>query len=64
MIAAIRAPTLAAAAGVLFVVGRVLYAMGYQTGDPKARYRGVVNVVGLLGLLLLSGYSIAGLFGL
>lgn len=63
VIAAIRSPTLAAVAGAAFVGGRVLYAIGYQTGDPKARYRGMVNVFGLLALLLLSAYSVAGLCG-
>lgn len=63
VVAAIRAPTLAAGAGAVFVIGRVLYIAGYNTGDPSARYRGIMNIFGLLALLILSFWSVAGFFG-
>ncbi|KAI9313313.1 hypothetical protein DFJ73DRAFT_884959 [Zopfochytrium polystomum] len=47
-------PKIAAACGVVFIVGRALYASGYQTGDPKKRARGTIQYLGLLGLLGLS----------
>ena len=31
---------MAAALGLVYGVGRVLYFQGYATGDPQARYRG------------------------
>ena len=36
----LKTPLLAATLGALFVVGRVLYFLGYSTGDPKKRMRG------------------------
>jgi len=33
-------PTVTAACGMLYLVGRVMYMQGYATGDPKARSRG------------------------
>ena len=50
-IAAIHRPILAAGAGALRLLGFVLYARGYQTGDPKKRMQGAVGYIGLLALL-------------
>lgn len=54
-------PKLAAGLGMIWVVGRVAYAQGYATGDPKKRYRGGFQYIGLLGLL---GTSIATIYSM
>ncbi|KAF8507644.1 membrane-associated proteins in eicosanoid and glutathione metabolism [Hysterangium stoloniferum] len=50
-------PIAAASLGGLWVVGRVLYTMGYATGDPKKRNRGSIGIIGQLGLQLLATYT-------
>ncbi|XP_063403623.1 glutathione S-transferase 3, mitochondrial-like isoform X2 [Mytilus trossulus] len=47
-------PKLSAAAGMVWIVGRVFYALGYYSGDPKKRMRGVFAYIGLLTLLVCS----------
>ena len=47
-------PRLSAAAGWVWIVGRVLYALGYSTGEPEKRMKGVVGYLGLLTLLVCS----------
>ena len=44
-------PKLAAAAGWVWVAGRVVYALGYSTGDPAKRVRGAFGYLGLFTLL-------------
>jgi len=55
--AGLKYPIPAASLGGLWVVGRVLYTLGYSTGDPKKRYRGMVGSIGQLGLQLLATYA-------
>ncbi|KAJ3105845.1 Microsomal glutathione S-transferase 3 [Phlyctochytrium planicorne] len=47
----IEHPVIAAASGLLFIVGRYSYASGYWTGEPKNRNRGAFAYLGLLSLL-------------
>ncbi|VDI49580.1 glutathione S-transferase [Mytilus galloprovincialis] len=47
-------PKLSAAAGMVWIIGRVFYALGYYSGDPKKRMRGVFAYAGLLTLLVCS----------
>ena len=47
-------PCLSAAAGWVWIVGRVLYALGYSTGDPEKRMKGAIGYIGLLTLLVCS----------
>ena len=49
----IRHPTVAAGLGAVFLAARVIYSMGYYTGNPKSRFPGVI----------LSMLSMVGLFG-
>ena len=44
-------PQLAGAAGWVWVAGRIVYALGYSTGDPKKRVRGAFGYLGLFTLL-------------
>lgn len=50
-------PCLSAGAGWVWIVGRVVYAIGYSTGDPAARMKGTFGYLGLLTLLGCSVYS-------
>ena len=50
----IEYPEIAAISGVLWLIGRYLYAQGYYTGDPAKRMRGSVAYLGLFTLLGLS----------
>ena len=44
-------PRLAAIGGWVWVAGRVVYALGYSTGDPAKRVRGAFGYFGLFTLL-------------
>ena len=44
-------PRVAAAAGWVWIAGRVVYALGYSTGEPKKRVNGAFGYLGLLTLL-------------
>jgi hypothetical protein len=41
-------------AGALWIAGRIAYARGYATGDPKKRANGNFHYLGMVGLLLLA----------
>ena len=47
-------PKMSAIAGIIWIVGRVFYALGYYTGDPSKRMRGAFGYIGLLSLLVFS----------
>jgi len=44
-------PVWSSLAGLIFILGRIRYAQGYYTGDPKKRMQGAFYVAGLLMLL-------------
>ena len=46
----IRYPIISAVGGVIWLAGRVAYALGYSTGDPSLRRRGGFQYIGLLTL--------------
>ena len=63
--AGLRHPIGAAIAGGIFLLGRVIYAVGYSSGDPEKRIPGAL-ISEILGLLPLMGMSVsfgAGLLG-
>ncbi|GIL45327.1 hypothetical protein Vafri_2591, partial [Volvox africanus] len=49
--AGLKHPITAAAAGVIYLVGRVMYMQGYSTGVPDKRMRGSIGYVGLFTLI-------------
>jgi glutathione S-transferase len=51
----LQSPVVAAIAGATFLTGKVVYFLGYSTGDPKKRRHGVFSYAGLFTLLFLSG---------
>ncbi|KAG2178990.1 hypothetical protein INT43_001839 [Umbelopsis isabellina] len=53
----ISAPVVSAAAGVVWILGKIVYAQGYSTGVPSKRQRGSFGYLGLLTLLYTSGLS-------
>ncbi|CAE6387917.1 Microsomal glutathione S-transferase 3 OS=Homo sapiens GN=MGST3 PE=1 SV=1 [Rhizoctonia solani AG-1 IB] len=55
----LRRPILAASLGGLWTASRILYTLGYASGDPKKRNTrgGVFGTVAYLGLLLSSTYA-------
>jgi glutathione S-transferase len=48
----LKHPVVAAVGGLVWLVGRVVYALGYQTGNPKLRARGFFGYFGLLAILI------------
>ena len=64
LLGGIRYPLYAGITGAVFSVGRVMYSLGYYTGNPEKRVPGAliseVALVGLLGLNILTGANILG----
>ncbi|KAF9362413.1 Microsomal glutathione S-transferase 3 [Mortierella sp. NVP85] len=54
MFAGLKYPIASAALGGVWFLGRVLYYIGYTTGDPSKRHYGTFGHIGELGLLGLS----------
>ncbi|KAH7434090.1 hypothetical protein KP509_07G100600 [Ceratopteris richardii] len=44
-------PITASVFGMIWVAGRVVYSLGYFSGDPRKRLQGAWHMIGLLGLL-------------
>lgn len=65
LLAGLRHPLGAAAAGAVFVVGRVIYVLGYSTGDPEKRIPGAIlsGLMGMVPLALMALSTGTGLLG-
>ncbi|CAI5517839.1 unnamed protein product [Closterium sp. NIES-64] len=55
LIAGYAYPITASACGMVWVIGRVFYSLGYYTGNPRNRVQGMWGTFGLLGLLVTAG---------
>jgi glutathione S-transferase len=51
LIGGLQHPKFAIGAGTLYLLGRILFAKGYSTGDPEKRKYGGFGMIGFLGLL-------------
>jgi glutathione S-transferase len=62
LISGLSHPRVAAISGALFIVGRVVFTLGYNSGDPKKRVPGsLIGYLGLLSLFFTSAYTAFGL---
>lgn len=55
LLVGLRFPVSAAVAGVVYLIGRVLYFQGYCTADPESRKRGNIMHIGSVALLVMLG---------
>ncbi|KAI9475900.1 MAG: hypothetical protein EXX96DRAFT_575078 [Benjaminiella poitrasii] len=51
LVGGLKYPMLSSGAGAFFILGRIIYANGYATGDPAKRNRGIFAMLGLLALV-------------
>ncbi|KAG2196092.1 hypothetical protein INT46_010159 [Mucor plumbeus] len=51
LVGGLKYPEISAAAGVVFLLGRIVFTSGYVTGDPAKRTRGAFGYLGLITLL-------------
>jgi glutathione S-transferase len=58
IVAGLSKPVWAGTLGALWIVGRVIYSIGYYSGDPPKRMPGFI--IGILALALLTFLSIGG----
>ncbi|GBN06489.1 Microsomal glutathione S-transferase 3 [Araneus ventricosus] len=56
-------PKLSTFGGILYLLGRIVYALGYSTGDPQKRMRGMFTHFGNLSLLYASAHFATNLLG-
>jgi len=63
-VAGLECPVSASIAGLVWILARIAYALGYYTGDPKNRMRGGFGYLGILFLLGASIYSAIKMTGL
>jgi len=50
-IGGLQHPRFAAGCGAVYLLGRIVFAKGYYTGDPEKRKKGFFGMFGLMGLL-------------
>jgi len=63
-VAGLQCPVYSSIAGLVWILGRIAYALGYYSGDPKNRMRGAFGYFGLFFLLGTSIYSALKIIGL
>jgi len=51
LIGGLQHPKLAIGAGIFYLIGRVVFAKGYYSGEPKNRSNGSFGMLGMLALL-------------
>jgi glutathione S-transferase len=64
IVAGLRMPVWAGALGAFWIVGRVIYSIGYYSGEPSKRTPGaIINFISMFLLIFLSIYSGLGMLG-
>ena len=58
----LRHPLVSAMTGAVFIISRIIYSLGYYTGDPKSRVPGAM--ISSVAMLILLGCSISTAAGL
>ncbi|KAI8880176.1 membrane-associated proteins in eicosanoid and glutathione metabolism [Backusella circina FSU 941] len=58
LIGGLKHPEISAGAGAVYILGRMVYASGYSTGEPKKRVRGAFYYLGVLTLIGTAGSTI------
>lgn len=58
LVGGLKYPEISAGAGMVFLLGRIVYASNYSTGDPAKRTRGAFAYLGLIALLGTSASTI------
>lgn len=62
LISGIVHPRVAAVSGLLYLIGRVIFTLGYVSGEPKKRVPGsLIGYLGMLPLFFTSAYTAFGL---
>jgi glutathione S-transferase len=61
LIGGLKYPEISSGAGLVFLLGRYVYASNYATGDPAKRTRGGFYALGLLTLLGTTACTVYGL---
>ncbi|KAG8190205.1 hypothetical protein JTE90_011927 [Oedothorax gibbosus] len=56
-------PRLSATGGLVYLVGRIAYTLGYSTGDPQKRMRGMFMHLGVLTLVYTTAHFATNLLG-
>lgn len=65
LVGGLEMPRFCAVGGAIWCLGRIAYALGYSTGDPKKRMNGAFGYIGtfmLLGATIKFSSSLLGLF--
>ncbi|XP_012939578.1 microsomal glutathione S-transferase 3 [Aplysia californica] len=63
LLGGLQMPRLSAVFGILFLIGRFMYAQGYYTFDPSKRNRGAIAYIGFFGLFFNTIYFALNLLG-
>ncbi|KAI8366378.1 hypothetical protein EDC96DRAFT_508789 [Choanephora cucurbitarum] len=58
LVGGLKYPEISSVSAGVFLLGRMVYASGYSTGDPSKRNRGAFSYLGLIGLLGTSSATI------
>lgn len=63
MLGGLQHPVASAIGGTIWCAGRIAYALGYYTGDPRKRMRGSFGYLGLFTMLYCTGRLATRLLG-
>ncbi|KAJ3270713.1 Microsomal glutathione S-transferase 3 [Terramyces sp. JEL0728] len=58
VLSGIEYPLVSSVSGVVYLAGRIAFAGGYSTGDPKKRSQGTFGFIGMAAMLVCTGATI------